>query len=335
MPLPLQNLTFARMADVSPVGTTIANLIDAIHAAGSAATDYRGTALPASHLWTWTQRQVAAITEAVTVTPPAGTPMTRAPAIIWGGRAAITVPVTPTAAAPDVMFNSIPFLGISKNSGAYVSWDAAQPFGPASSWFGFWRQGAGALLAVTTIIRLYISQETIFIQFIQAGGTSQSWGYIGAIGEPYDNDTILSGETDNRLYGQITSGSSGNVSGAWLNTADIFNHSVTAQAPHMGTFVPNSSLIYACNRLGEYSAAGSVANLTTPSGMFAGERMAFAQATGTNTPGGSRMGTVRGVYPAGLIQSGRFVRNGATDILHYVSTSTIAADDGFFLPAVP
>ena len=47
------------------------------------------------------------------------------------------------------------------------------------------------------------------------------------------------------------------------------------------------------------------------------------------------MGTVRGLYAAGLVQAGRYLRNGATDLYHFVSMNTGAAAQGIMLPAVP
>lgn len=335
MPLPLPQLTFVRMAEVTPSSTTIDAYLDAIFNGGNPLTDYRGVAVPLTHRWTWTKRQTLGITEAITITPPAGTAMGKAPAIIFGGRALIGTPVTPTPASPDAMSNSLPYVGLSKNSGAYVSWDAALPFGPGSSWFGFWRTGAASVLATTTYLRVFISQETILLQAIEAGGNAQYWAYIGALGEPYDADTSVSGETDNRLYGQIVSGSSTSVSSSWLNTQSVFGHSTSASAPHGGVLTPNAGTIIPCGRLTEYPTAGTTAQPQTPSGVYAAEAMAWAQSPATFTPTGSRMGTIRGIYPIGLMQSGRILRNGTTDLFHVVSTSTIAADDALLLPAVP
>ena len=339
MPLPLPAPTFVRMADVAVTSlgaALINNFLDAVYLAGSPLTDYRGTSVPSTHRWTWTQRQAGGLTEAVTITAPAGTPMGKAPAIIVAGRASVNVPAAPVPAAPDVMFNSLPFIGLSKNAGAYVSWDAALPFGVGSSHFGYWRMGSASVVTVGTVIRTFVSPESIIFQIIQVGGVAQTWAGAGAIVEPYDADTTLSGETDCRLYGQFTNGSSANVNALWLSAADIFAHSGVASAPHFGWFTPGGSTIVIGGRLTEYlSGGGTAANLVTPSGVFAGELMPCAQYLATFTPSGPRVGTIRGVYPAGSVQSGRYLRNGATDLYHYVSTSTIGPAHGFMLPASP
>jgi hypothetical protein len=334
MALPLPALTFVRMADRSPTSTGIGDMLDAVFNGGSALTDYRGTSVPSTHRWTWTKRQASSITEAVTVTAPASTPMTKAPGIIWAGRAVVNTPAAPTPATPDTMFNSTLFVGVSKNIGSYGSWDAAKPFGAGSDFFGYWRAAPLATNATTTVVRVFVSQETILVQVIQSGGTSQSWQYAGAIVEPYDADTLLSGEADNRLYGQTTSGSAASVSAAWLTSSDVFTHSSTAQAVHTGVFNPNASTIAPFGKLQIYiSSAGTAANLQTPSGSYAAELMACALWSGT-TPSLSRLGTLRGLYPIGTVQSGRYLRSGATDLYHFVSVSTVAAAQGMMLPAV-
>ena len=71
MAFPVPPLTFVRCADVSPAAATIAGFLDAIYSALSAVNDYRGTAKPATHAWTFTQRQVLAVTNAITCEPPA------------------------------------------------------------------------------------------------------------------------------------------------------------------------------------------------------------------------------------------------------------------------
>lgn len=51
MGLPLPALTFVRLADVSPTGTAISDLLDAIYNALNVSVDYRATAIPSTHQW--------------------------------------------------------------------------------------------------------------------------------------------------------------------------------------------------------------------------------------------------------------------------------------------
>lgn len=84
-----------------------------------------------------------------------------------------------------------------------------------------------------------------------------------------------------------------------------------------------------------YFAAGAAAELQTPSGVYVGDVLQMAKNSATTTPNGSRLGTLRGIYGAGAVQSGRYLRDGSTDKYHFVSTDPTAAADGFMLKAVP
>jgi hypothetical protein len=234
-------------------------------------------------------------------------------------------------ASPDTSAASVLQFGINKNGGAYVDWTAASPFG-SGSFSGYWRAAPVGLNLIGAIVRAFISQETVFVQFIQAA-TTQYWNYIGAIVEPYDADTTNSGETDNRLYGWLTNNGTA-VSGSWLNASTgIFIHSTTASAAHFGVFTPSAGTLVNLGRVTTYTVAGAAAEMQTPSGVYATELFGVAKNSATNTPNSTRYGTLRGVYPIGQVQSGRYLRNGGTDLYHFISQDTTAAADGLMLPA--
>jgi hypothetical protein len=330
MAFPVPGLTFIRCADTSPAGTTIQDFLDAIYNALSAANDYRGTAKPASHAWTFTRRQVTGVTNAVTCEAPAALGLI-SPVVIFAGR---TLPGTPTTLTPDITAASVPLVGVNKNGGAYNSWDAALPM-TSGQFSGYWRAGSTGSNAVATVVRCFVSQETIFVQVIQTA-TIQSWVYAGALLQPYTNDTSLACETDGRLYGMVTPGSAGGVSATWLTTNNVyFSHSTTASATHAGVFQPNGSAMYACGTRHLYNAGGgAVAELTDLSGAFIGDIMEFGRNTATGQNAGTRLGTLRGIYRAGSVQSGRYLRSGATDLYHYVSVDTANPAHGLMLPSV-
>ena len=330
MAFPVPGLTFIRCADVSPAGTTIQDFLDAIYSALSAANDYRGTAKPASHAWTFTRRQVSSVTNAITCEAPAALSLI-SPVVIFAGR---TLPGTPTTLTPDTTAASVPLVGVNKNGGAYNSWDAALPM-TSGQFSGYWRAGSTGSNAVATLLRCFVSQETIFVQVIQTA-TIQSWVYAGGILQPYTNDTSLACETDGRLYGMVTPGSAGGVSAAWLTANNVFfSHSTTASATHAGVFQPNSSTMYACGTRTAYtSGGGAVAELQDMSGAYIGDIMEFGRNTLSGQNAGTRLGTLRGIYRAGSVQSGRYLRSGATDLYHYVSVDTANPANGLMLPAV-
>jgi hypothetical protein len=323
-------LTFVRCADTSPAGTTIQDFLDAIYSALSAANDYRGTAKPASHAWTFTRRQVSTVTNAITCEAPAALGLI-SPVVIIAGRTAVG---SPTMLAPDTAFNSLCLIGVNKNGGAYNSWDAALPM-TSGQFSGYYRGVYSALNATATIVRCYVSQETIFIQCIGSAAV-QGWMYAGALLQPYTNDTSLACETDGRLYGMTVSGGTSSVSTTWLTAASaMFSHSTAASQNHSAVFQPNTATMYACGLRTVYNAGGgAVAELTDGSGAFIGDIMDFGRNSATGQNAGTRLGTLRGLYRAGSVQSGRYLRSGATDLYHYVSVDTANPSNGLMLPAV-
>jgi len=330
MAFPVPPLTFVRCADTSPAGTTIQDFLDAIYSALSAANDYRGTAKPASHAWTFTRRQVSTVTNAITCEAPAALGLI-SPVVIIAGRTAVG---SPTMLAPDTAFNSLCLIGVNKNGGAYNSWDAALPM-TSGQFSGYYRGVYSALNATATIVRCYVSQETIFIQCIGSAAV-QGWMYAGALLQPYTNDTSLACETDGRLYGMTVSGGTSSVSTTWLTAASaMFSHSTAASQNHSAVFQPNTATMYACGLRTVYNAGGgAVAELTDGSGAFIGDIMDFGRNSATGQNAGTRLGTLRGLYRAGSVQSGRYLRSGATDLYHYVSVDTANPSNGLMLPAV-
>jgi hypothetical protein len=330
MAFPVPGLTFLRCADTSPAGTTIQDFLDAIYNALSAANDYRGTAKPASHAWTFTRRQVASVTNAITCEAPAALGLI-SPVVIIAGRAAVGAP---TMLAPDTAFNSLCLIGVNKNGGVYNSWDAALPM-TSGQFSGYYRGVYSALNATATIVRCYVSQETIFIQCI-GSATVQGWMYAGALLQPYTNDTSLACETDGRLYGMTVSGGTSSVSITWLTAAPaMFSHATSASQNHSAVFQPNTATMYACGTRTVYTpGGGAVAETQDGSGAYIGDIMDFGRNTASGQNAGTRLGTLRGIYRAGSVQSGRYLRSGATDLYHYVSVDTANPSNGLMLPAV-
>ena len=334
MAFPVPALTFIRCADTSPAGTTIQDFLDAIYSALSAANDYRGTAKPASHAWTFTRRQVTGVTNAVTCEPPAALGLI-SPVIIIGGRTAVSTPTAPTMLAPDTAFSSVCLVGINKNGGAYNSWDAALPM-TSGQWSGYYRGVYPALNATATIVRCYVSQETIFVQCIGSAAV-QGWMYAGGILQPYTNDTSLACETDGRLYGMTVSGGTSSVPATWLaTTSSMFSHTTTASTNHSAVFQPNTGTVWSCGTRTVYSTGGgTIPETQDNSGAYIGDIMDFGRNIGTSGANtGTRLGTLRGVYRVGNVISGRYLRSGATDLYHYVSLDTSAVANAFMLPAV-
>lgn len=336
MAFPIPALTFVRCADVSPSGTTIESFQDAIYTALTAANDYRGMAKPSTHTWTITKRQVASLTQALTCEPPASAGLGVTPVVIFGGRATVSSPTTPTMLAPDTSFNASLHLGLNKNGGAYNSWDAALPM-TSGQFTGYYRAMYGSTLnATTTIIRCYVSPETIFIQAIQ-NATTQAWVYVGAILQPYTNDTSVCAESDGRIYGMCVSGGTNSVSTTWLTTAgQMWSHSTTANVMHCAVWQPGTATVWSCGTRTLYSTGGgTIPETQDSSGAYIGDVMDFGRnigTTGANT--GTRLGTLRGIYRAGNVISGKWLRSGSTDLYHYIGVDTSAVGNALMIPAV-
>ena len=334
MPFPIPSLTFVRCADTTPSGTLIENMLDAIYSALSAANDYRGTAKPSTHAWTFTKRAVLGVTNAITCEPPASAGLGVTPVVIIGGRTIVSTPTTPTMLAPDTSFNSTLHVGVNKNGGAYNSWDAALPM-TSGQWSGYYR-ATSTIMATSTIVRCYVSQETILVCTINTT-TSHAWFYSGAILQPYSNDTSVCAETDGRLYGMTVSGGTAGIAATWLtSTGAMFSHNISANNLHSAVFQPNTSTMWSCGTRTVYSTGGGTIPETQDSlGAYIGDVMDFGRnigSTGANT--GTRLGTLRGIYRAGNVISGRWLRSGATDLYHYVSVDTANVANAFMLPAV-
>lgn len=151
MAFPVPGLTFLRCADTSPAGTAIQDFLDAIYTALAAANDYRRTAKPGSHAWTFTRRQVTGVTNAVFREAPAALGLI-SPVVIFAGR---TLPGTPTMLTPDITAASVPLVGVNKNGGAYNSWDAALPM-TSGQFSGYYRAGSTGSNAIAELMISFV-----------------------------------------------------------------------------------------------------------------------------------------------------------------------------------
>lgn len=325
MSFPLPALTFYRMADVSPAGTAIGDLLDAMYTALSATTDYRGTSLASTHLWTWTKAGTPTAT--VYASPPSGTAMGLDPRIIFAGHTA----TTGTMASPDSWLTSGLHASIVKNPGAYNAWNNAAPF-TSGSFFGYWRAAATAANATATKVRAFISEESVFLQIIQAA-TTQYWIYVGAVVSPHTNDTTLAGESDNRLYGMINSGSAGVGASFLTTTAGFLGHSTSIGDWHCGHFLPGSASLRVGGKVLIFGTAPSTNQRQEVSNAFINVPIVIATSGASNQSTGYHLGTVRGIAHTGIVQSGRYLRSGSTDLYHFVSIDTTADAHGIALKA--
>jgi len=335
MSLPLPELTFYKMPPQVPAASTVVGFLDALYTGLSSATDYRGTALAATHVWTWARHTPAAVTDAVYNTAvPAGSPMALAPAIIIAGMAGAP---TPTMLTPDTFTASNILSGIVKTPGVFNAWDNANPMttGPFS---GYWRAVGTTWNSTGATIQGYISEESIFAEaYTTATGQTKGWIYIGAVGEPLGT-AVGSGESDNRLYGMFVSGGASAVSTSWLSTAGaMWNHSTSAGGHHGGVFQPGAATWYAGGKRQIFTNVATAAEAQDSGGVNVGDLMRFSRNTATNQNDGARLGLIRGIYLYGASQAGRVLQHssGAPDYYHIVGVDNTGPDDAFLLKAAP
>jgi hypothetical protein len=331
MSLPLPTLTFYRLADVTPAASTIQGLLDAIHGADWT-TDYRGRSLASTHLWTKARYQNAGTTEAVYLTAPSGTPMTLVPKIIFAGAAA----GSPTMYVDTILASAL-HVGINKNSGSFNAWTAALPF-TSGQFSGFTRVGPTSINSTATTVRIYVSEEVIILD-IWSSATAHYPVIVGAIVEAHTQDTSSAMETDERLYGAVTQGSGGALSGAFLSSANtFFDHSMSNNAQHAYVFQPNTSSIYACGRDVLLQTAAAVGGEVDPTNAHIGRAITFARSSVTGNQGGAALGRLREVYFLGAVQGAQTRYSGSggsrVDLFHVIGTNSGAADDAFAIKAV-
>lgn len=326
MAWPLSDLTFYRMPDQTPAASTIVGLMDAFYGGLSSATDYRGTALPASHAPTVARFQNAGSTESVYGNHPTGS-MGMAPKFIFAGATA----GSGTMRTPDTWTASNVHVGVTKNAGAYNTWGNANPFTSGQN-FGYWRATPTGANSTSTTVRLFISQETIFWQVIQAA-TTQYWGTVGAIISPFSSDTTNDGETDNRLYGVCSTPTA--VPSGLLTTVGAgcpFIYGTSDGTSHSGVFLPGTANISNVTWDAVLTSATAL-NAATPAGVPVGRPFTMVNSNGNVSPILEARGTLRSIYALGLVQSGRWYRNGSTDLYHIIGQSTATAAQAIMLKA--
>ena len=329
MSLPLQTLTFYRMADVTPAASTLAGLLDAIYTALGGANDYRATALASTHVWTVSRYQNAGTTEAVYLSAPSGTPMTLTPKILLAGAAAAGSATFQT----DAFIASTLMAGVAKNAGAYSAWNSATPF-TSGSWAGFNRVAGTAINSTSATVRAYVSQEVIILD-IWASATSHYTVIVGAPVEAYTNDTANCTETDSRMYGCFTTGSTSAISSLFLTSPGYLDHATINSGQHGWVYQPGTSSVYTCGRATRLQASPVAGNEMDMASVYIAGAIPIARSTAANTQAGKHLGRLREVYVLGSLQAARTLRNGSTDLFHVVGYDSSANGDALAIKAAP
>jgi hypothetical protein len=329
MALPLPTLTFYRLPDGIPATSTISGLLNAVYNSLTSSTDYRGTALPSTHLWTWATASDGATTVAVyNTTVPTGSGLTTNFSILMGGT---TASVAPTFATPDSYVVSGSHIGIVKNPGAYSNWISAAPM-TTGIFSGFWRMAPASANNINTRIRSYVSEESIFIRVI-VNATTQYWFHAGANVEPYTSylsGSCATAEPDDRLLGMFTGYTA--IASTVVSAGQFPSHTNTNGSIHAGVLVPNTNNFLATGN-NSYHSWASIDGEKDLAGNWIVDTVSLYKVVATNY---SKVGQSRSLFTLGKSLSAmNVIRSGSTDLYHTLLYNTGAASECLALKAAP
>ena len=261
----LPALKWRKLAPVTLAANNVNAALDALYAAGNAATYADGSprVQGTDSAWRWslnfdnTNALQPGATTAVWAYPPtagyapaAGTVVPQA--IIWAGSTVLPT-ATPRYAYPaaqiDARTAGMLYIAQCKNPGSYSNWNSATPF-TTGQFTGFANAVVAFATATWNLLYMWESPEAIIVQFARtAPQVNTSWSGAGALLDPSGSSVA---ETDGRLYGMFANGQNNYCSGSfWSSTTDIpFNEGSTAGRERFGVFEPGTATINGYNRFG-------------------------------------------------------------------------------------
>lgn len=293
---------------------TVAAVLDALYTLGTAVTYADATTrTPGSgSAWTWSRYQNASVTEACYATPPTVTLGLR---VILAGAASLPSP-SPTMATPDAAGANVLNCNIVKNAGSFNAWNAAAPFTSGQT-FGYWRVWATA--AGVGTVRLYEGTEAVLV-LIETASASQYGAILGAILDSESTDVVSDSESDGKVYGIITSGTSANISGTIHTTTQFLDHSTTASLHHAGIFTPGGSTLLTMSRRAPANVAMTTTGLKTRSGRFV--RAPYDYRASAAAPNDVALGRLREISMFSDGKTGTKLTSGGTTIGYLVGGSS-------------
>ncbi len=250
----LPTLNWRRLAPVAIATNDVAGALNALYAAGTAATYADGSArVPGTgSAWTWsidtTNALQPGVTTAAYATPPTVTALNQR--VIWCGSA--NAPTAMALFPSETRSAGIMYCSVVKNAGAYSDWNTATPF-VGGNCLGFARAGVAAVTATWTTLNLWESQEAVAVQLSRVAPNSTTSASIsGAFMDPC---ATANGEADGRLYGMMTSGANNYCAQTfWSATTDtLFYDTGVAGNARFGAFTPGGTTVDLYRRLINFS----------------------------------------------------------------------------------
>ena len=266
----LPTLNWRKLAPVTLAANNVNAALDALYAAGTAATYADGSPRVQGQdcAWSWTgnidntNALQPGATTAVYCTPPTSFPGVTNPgtvipqAMLWCGTTTVGGPTATLryafpAAQIDARTAGMLYVGQCKNPGAYSNWNSATPF--TSGEFTGCARAAFDFTAVWNLLYMWESQEGVIVQLGRTSPQiSTSWNGGGALLDPGSSSNA---ETDGRLYGVFSTGSNNYCASTfWSSNSDVpFYEGSTAGRERFGIFTPGTATINGYVRFGAAS----------------------------------------------------------------------------------
>jgi len=293
---------------------TVASALDAIYSLGTTGSyaDATSRVQGTNSAWNFTGNifQSSSITEAVWCTPPG----TNLQTILMAG-SAINNTTGSAMASPDTPSTNNLLVNITKGSGSYNNWTLNPPITGGTT-FGYWKAWANS--AGPGNAYLWESKECVAVILNTSTGTT--YGFIaGAILDPESSD-VADAESDGRLYGMATGGTSV-ISTAFVTNNIALNflsqHGTTNGNAHYGVFTPGSSTIITLRTTQTLSLADTT-TFRTISGKFVRQIISVLKLNSPN----SFMGRLRDITFCTNGKTGQKLLDGATTVGYLFGCST-------------
>ena len=234
-------------------------------------------------------------------------------------------------ASPDTYVSNTLMVSLSKNAGSFVSWDhPTAPFG--GNFFGYWKFWNAGGTAGSKIYS-FEAQEAA-AAFVEDTGGNIFGTIWGAMWDPESSDTTLDSESDGKIYGILTQGSSGGI-GTAINTqggttssiSNFTSHSTSNGAAHAGVFTPGAGTLTTLYR--ESRVSSTTTNLRSTSGHYI--RTPLLYSSRASAPNDRFIGRLREVLFGVDGKMGGVYQESAVDVAYVVGGSSTADQDTVWL----
>ena len=331
-----------RLLPVQSLGTssTVTQILDAIWTAFGSTSYANGDARSAGSgvAWTMTRSQSVGVTQAVYGGPPTN-PINQQ-VIIAGLVSGSPSPAPTMAPSCNAFVNASLVAGISKNSGAFTTFNAALPFGIGSNFSGY--VTAQYLIPTAALsIRCYESADGVLVTI--NSGTVCNLFYAGGLLDPETGNTTLDAESDGKVYiigcgqaNQAATNLDGGTPSGITGDSNMFalhqRSGGLSNNPKCLAFTPGSGTMLGLARKQRYVPSGT--SFSSRSGKY-GRMPIVLDYTDTTLswtqPTTTFAGRLREICFTRNAVGGTTLRNGANDVGYYISDSITTSGGSFIL----